>query len=204
VWDSKPLTIIMRTCSSPQQPHVCNAQINISSNQHFPLSFMYGLQLKLKQSVYSDFDAIHCIGPVVELSASQQIAMKDAAEAFNEAWRTKSLDAIYPHMLPQCHIINPIFGEKKESREEWQKVFRKALLKWESKWNEADVAITANSNKAFLYFIVRGLQKDTGEDQTIWGCNMLIFDLAGGHAMIKEVVGFRTPLTSELRGLMEG
>ena len=39
-----------------------------------------------------------------------------------QAWRTGNVSAVHRAMAPTCHSVNPIFGERKSSREEWEQM----------------------------------------------------------------------------------
>lgn len=145
--------------------------------------------------LYSDFHAKSLVGPKLELSGKQVEKMHAAAEAFNQAWSTGDVKSVHEIMSAEAHTVNPIFGEKKGSRQEWEEMVNDVFKVWEVKSNEVDIAVTPSSNKAFIWWHVRGVQKDTQQDQVMYGLNLLVFDPKEG--LITEVVGFRQPLQSE-------
>ncbi|KAI3433681.1 hypothetical protein D9Q98_003490 [Chlorella vulgaris] len=144
--------------------------------------------------LYTDFKAKDVAAPTLSLSDKQLAKMQAAAEAFNQAWSTGDVAAVHSLMAPSCDTINPIFGERKSSREEWEEMVKDVFQYWEVKTNDVNIAVTASSNKAFLHWVVRGVQKDTQEEQQMYGLNLLCFD---DDQQISEVVGFRQPLKSE-------
>ncbi|KAL4430802.1 hypothetical protein ABPG75_006058 [Micractinium tetrahymenae] len=145
--------------------------------------------------LYCDFHAKSLVGPTLDLSEKQIKKMHAAAEAFNEAWRSGDCGPVHAVLSPSAHSVSPIFGEKKASREEWEEMVHDVFKVWEVKSNEVDIAVTPSSNKAFIFWHVRGVQKDTKQDNDMYGLNLLVFDVKEG--LISEVVGFRQPLRSE-------
>lgn len=145
--------------------------------------------------LYTDFKAKALVGPQLDLSDRQVAKMQAATEAFNEAWRTGDVRAVHDLMSPASHTINPIFGERKSSREEWEEMVKDVFRVWEVRSNDVDIAVTPSSNKAFIHWHVRGVQKDTQQEQDLYGLNLLCFDPK--EMLISEVVGFRQPLASE-------
>jgi hypothetical protein len=41
-----------------------------------------------------------------------------------QAWSTGDVAAVHGLMAPSCDTINPIFGERKSSREEWEEMVK--------------------------------------------------------------------------------
>lgn len=147
--------------------------------------------------LYSDFHAKSLVGPTLDLSEKQIAKMHAAAEAFNEAWRTGDPSAVHDLLAPDCHTVNPIFGDKKASRQEWEETLKDVFRFWQVKSNTVDIAVTPSSNKAFIWWHVQGVQKDTKQDNDMYGLNLLVFD-THRDMCIKDIVGYRQPLQSEV------
>ncbi|KAI7838992.1 hypothetical protein COHA_007232 [Chlorella ohadii] len=152
--------------------------------------------------LYSDFHAKSLVGPTLDLSEKQIAKMHAAAEAFNEAWRTGDPSAVHDLLAPDCHTINPVFGDKKASRQEWEETLKDVFRFWQVKSNTVDIAVTPSSNKAFIWWHVQGVQKDTKQDNDMYGLNLLVFD-AQRDMLIKDIVGYRQPLQSEVEHIFK-
>ncbi|PSC68863.1 ribonuclease III isoform A [Micractinium conductrix] len=111
-------------------------------------------------------------------------------------WRTGDVSTVHSLLAPNAHTVSPVFGEKKGSREEWEEMVEEVHKVWEVRSSEVDIAVTPSSNKAFIWWHVRGVQKDTQQANNMYGINLLAFD-PQTDMLITEVVGFRQPLESE-------
>ena len=65
---------------------------------------------------------------------------------------------------------------------------------------KSTIAVTSNSNKAFIYWASHGEQTDTHQENHFYGLNLLIFNQEG---KVKEILGFRQPLASERPQLLK-
>ena len=69
-----------------------------------------------------------------------------------------------------------------------------SLQVWSPDQVKCSIAVTADSNKAFIYWASHGEQTDTHEENHFYGLNLLVFNEKG---LVKEILGFRQPLASE-------
>lgn len=44
--------------------------------------------------------------------------------AWSQAWRTGDPSTVHDLLAPDCHTTNPIFGDKKASRQEWEETLK--------------------------------------------------------------------------------
>ena len=198
-----------------------------------------------------------------------------------QAWRTGDPSAVHDLLAPDCHTVNPVFGDKKASRQEWEETLRDVfkasgrgsgvgqgclgrayvgwrwcvLLKptaarqtaardrhsvldwpgcraaavslcrpltpaprhspapprccmqfWQVRSNTVDIAATPSSNKAFIWWHVQGVQKDTKQASAAPHCAVLrraalrCAALAARHPRSGKAAQTRAPLAPRLGG----
>jgi hypothetical protein len=71
---------------------------------------------------------------------------------------------------------------------------------WSPDQVKCSIAVTSDSNKAFIYWASHGEQTDTHQENHFYGLNLLIFNEKG---LVKEILGFRQPLASERPQLLK-
>ena len=74
------------------------------------------------------------------------------------------------------------------------------LQVWRPDQVKCSIAVTSDSNKAFIYWASHGEQTDTHDENHFYGLNLLVFNDQG---MVKEILGFRQPLASERPKLLK-
>ena len=71
---------------------------------------------------------------------------------------------------------------------------------WKPDQVKSSIAVTSDSNKAFIYWASHGEQTDTHQENHFYGLNLLTFNDEG---LVKEIIGFRQPLASERPQLLK-
>jgi hypothetical protein len=168
---------------------------------------------KLKQMPpYTDFKARQCMGPELPPNDARTGSFLKAAQTFDHSWHSGDISVLKDIMYDDVSSINPVFGEMKKSRKEYEEMVAGVKEFWDVDWSDSDIAVTAGSNKAFLWWRVHGTEKKKEEDkeegkaQDMWGINVLEFECGGeeekkvGGCKLKRVVGFRQPLLTEQLG----
>lgn len=69
-----------------------------------------------------------------------------------------------------------------------------ALQVWKPDQVKCSIAVTSDSNKAFIYWASHGEQTDTHQENHFYGLNLLVFN---EKCVVTEILGFRQPLASE-------
>lgn len=130
-------------------------------------------------------------------------SMTKAAKTFDHSWHTGDASQLKDIMREDAHVVNPIFGETKDCRKDYEELVIGVRDYWDVLDSKNDIAVSTSSNKCFLWWCVHGKDKERGEVQDMWGINILSFAGADeGDGKVKEVVGFRQPLIGEQEGKM--
>ncbi|KAA6406359.1 MAG: hypothetical protein FRX48_09854 [Lasallia pustulata] len=84
--------------------------------------------------------------------------------------------------------------------EQFKKMITGVFKIWSPDQVKCSIAVTSDSNKAFIYWASHGEQTDTHQENHFYGLNLLIFNEKG---LVKEILGFRQPLASERPQLLK-
>lgn len=134
-------------------------------------------------------------------SADNTKKLHDAAASFHEIWKTGDASIADKIMDKDVKDYNLMFGgEPKEGAEQFKSMITGVFKIWSPDQVKASIAVTKDSNKAFIYWASHGEQTDTHQENNFYGLNLLIFNEKG---MVKEILGFRQPLASERPQLLK-
>lgn len=122
-----------------------------------------------------------------------------AANTFNDIWRTGDPSSAKDIMADDVVIYDPVMGHETKGRAEFEKMINGFSKSWGTKKNESSVAVSAG-DKAFIWWLNSGASKDSGEDDTLYGLNMLVFN---NESKITHAVGFRQPTKGESDKLLK-
>ncbi|DBB18222.1 TPA: hypothetical protein ACH3X3_003189 [Trebouxia sp. C0006] len=136
-----------------------------------------------------------------EPSAENTKKLHAAAAAFNEVWKSGDASIADKILDKDVTDYNLMFGgEPKTGAEEFKKMITGVFKIWSPDQVKCSIAVTSDSNKAFIYWASHGEQTDTHQENHFYGLNLLIFNEKG---LVKEILGFRQPLASERPQLLK-
>lgn len=122
-----------------------------------------------------------------------------AANLFNDIWRTGDPSSAKDIMTDDVIIYDPVLGHETKGRSEFENMINGFSKSWQTKKNESSVAVSAG-DKAFIWWLNSGSSKDSGEDDTLYGLNMLVFNSEG---KISHAISFRQPTKGESQKLLK-
>jgi ketosteroid isomerase-like protein len=122
-----------------------------------------------------------------------------AANAFNDIWRTGDPSSAKDIMTDDVTIYDPVLGHETKGRSEFENMINGFSKSWQTKKNESSVAVSAG-DKAFIWWLNSGSSKDSGEEDTLYGLNMLVFNDEG---KITDAISFRQPTKGESHKLLK-
>jgi hypothetical protein len=152
------------------------------------------LKEPIKQSLPTDPNQWSKSSDPSDHSVDRCKSMDKSARAFNDIWKTGDASCAKDIMTKDVKIYDPVFGNKTEGVESFEKMIDGYSKAWKTHSNSMKVACT-HSDKAFLWWQSTGSPKDDeSKKDTLYGINMLVFDKDN---KICTVVGFRQPTMSE-------
>lgn len=122
-----------------------------------------------------------------------------AARTFNEIWRTGDPSPAKDIMTSDVLIYDPVMGNETKGVEAFQNMINGFAKEWQTKNNESSVAVSAG-DKAFIWWKNSGASKGSGDEDTLYGLNMLVFNSEG---RISHAIGFRQPTKSESHAMLK-
>lgn len=137
----------------------------------------------------TDFDPLSFKGAKgVEHTESRRKQIEDVAQSFNKIWETCDEELVDECLAPDMVQLNPICHGRtglKEFKEFFQ-YHAKMMKHWESSEQHSHIATTAG-NKAFLHYVSKGKDLQSGKKSETFGLVMLEVNSGG---KIQRIVGF--------------
>jgi hypothetical protein len=150
------------------------------------------------------FDPKEFAGPKLEPDEARSKKMHDAATEYNRIWATGDVSKVGDIMIKDVNDVNLMFGGEKKGSAKFTEMIQGVFKTWKVDKNTSDVAVTQDSNKAFIFWSSHGKLTAEGGKETeehMYGLNLLIFDEK--ELKIKEILGFRQPLSVERPKLLK-
>eukprot|EP00891_Asterochloris_glomerata_P007219 jgi/Astpho2/7219/Aster-01532 len=133
--------------------------------------------------------------------ADRTAKMHSAAVEFNNIWKTGDVGAVPKIFKEDYKDWNLLFGGVREGRQPFSEMIKMVFKSWRPQENKSDIAVTPDSNKAFIHWSASGEEADKGLHDEFYGMNMLLFDPK--DCLITDVFGFRQPMASERPSLLK-
>ncbi|KAL3140950.1 hypothetical protein ABBQ32_005474 [Trebouxia sp. C0010 RCD-2024] len=130
-----------------------------------------------------------------EPSAETTKRLHTAAASFHEIWKNGDASIADKILDKDVKDYNLMFGgEPKVGSDAFKSMINGVIKVWKPDQVKCSIAVTSDSNKAFIYWASHGEQTDTHQENHFYGLNLLVFN---EKCVVTEILGFRQPLASE-------
>lgn len=145
------------------------------------------------------------VHPHLTASRERMDAMRAAAEKYSRIWQEGATELAESILKPDLRTADLLHGGVLEGRGPFCEQIRQTYQGWHPESSHIDVAVTPNSNKAFVHWsatghVVRAGGKE-GLRASVYGLTLLVFD--PHDLLIQETLGMRQLFPGERERLLK-